>query len=97
MLDALQAEFGGEDFEVVTIATGRNSVQGIRRFYEEVGVTNLPVLLDTKQDLSREMGVFGLPVTLILDREGREIARLIGEADWQSDSAKSIVSALLAD
>jgi hypothetical protein len=41
--------------------------------------------------------VFGLPVTLILDREGREIARLIGEADWQSESAKSIVSALLAD
>ena len=97
MLDALETEFGGEDFEVVTIATGRNSVQGIRRFYEEVGVTNLPVLLDPKQALSREMGVFGLPVTLILDREGREIARLIGEADWQSESAKSIVSALLAD
>jgi thiol-disulfide isomerase/thioredoxin len=97
MLDALQTEFGGDDFEVVTIATGRNSVQGIRRFYEEVGVTNLPILLDTQQALSREMGVFGLPVTLILDREGREIARLIGEADWVSESAKNIVSALLAD
>jgi thiol-disulfide isomerase/thioredoxin len=97
MLDALQAEFGGEDFEVVTIATGRNSVQGIRRFYEEVGVTNLPVLLDPKQDLAREMAVFGLPITVILDREGREIARLRGEADWVSDSAKSILSALIAD
>jgi thiol-disulfide isomerase/thioredoxin len=97
MLDALQAEFGGEDFEVVTIATGRNSVQGIRRFFEEVGVTNLPVLLDPKQDLAREMAVFGLPITVILDREGREIARLRGEADWQSESAKSILSALLAD
>jgi hypothetical protein len=42
------------------------------------------------------MGVFGLPVTVILDAEGREIARLIGEADWQSDSAKAIVAALIA-
>jgi thiol-disulfide isomerase/thioredoxin len=97
MLDALEAEFGGDDFAVVTVATGRNSVQGVRRFFEEVGVTNLPILLDPQQELAREMGVFGLPITVILDREGREIARLRGEADWQSDSAKSIVSALLAD
>jgi thiol-disulfide isomerase/thioredoxin len=97
MLDALQTEFGGEAFEVVTIATGRNSVQGIRRFFEEAGVTNLPVLLDPKQELAREMGVFGLPITVILDREGREIARLRGEADWESESAKTIISALLAN
>lgn len=96
MLDALQTEFGGDDFEVVTVATGRNSVQGIRRFFEEVGVANLPVLLDPGQELAREMGVFGLPITVILDREGREIARLRGEADWQSDSAKAIVAALVA-
>jgi thiol-disulfide isomerase/thioredoxin len=96
MLDALQSEFGGEAFEVVTIATGRNSIQGIRRFFEEVGVTELPVLLDPRQELARDMGVFGLPVTVILDAEGKEVARLIGEADWQSDSAKAIVSAMIA-
>ena len=97
MLDALQTEFGGDAFAVVPVATGRNSVQGIRRFYEEIGVKNLPVLLDPKQELAREMGVFGLPVTVILDAEGREIARLIGEADWTSDSAKAIVAALLPE
>jgi len=96
MLDALQAEFGGDSFEVVTIAAGRNSVQGIRRFFEEVGVTNLPILLDPKQELSREMGVFGLPITVILNPEGQEIARLRGEADWESDSAKAIVAALIS-
>jgi hypothetical protein len=42
------------------------------------------------------MGVFGLPITVILDRDGREIARLRGEADWQSDSARAIVAALVA-
>jgi thiol-disulfide isomerase/thioredoxin len=96
-LDRLQAELGGEDFEVVTIATGRNSPTGIRKFFEETGVTNLPMLLDPKSALARDMGILGLPVTVILDPEGREIARLIGDAEWDSDSAKAIVSALIAD
>ena len=42
------------------------------------------------------MGVLGLPVTVILDREGREIARLIGDAEWDTDSAKAILTALIA-
>ena len=96
MLDALQTEFGGDAFEVVTVATGRNSVPGIRRFFEEIGVEALPILLDPKQELAREMAVLGLPITVLIDPEGREIARLIGDADWNSDSARAIVAALLS-
>ena len=96
MLDALQTEFGGAAFEVVPVATGRNSPEGIRRFFAEVGVGNLPVLLDPRQELAREMGVFGLPVTVILDQNGEEIARMVGEADWASDNARAIVAALIA-
>ena len=73
MLSDLQAEFGGDTFEVVTIATGRNSLPGIRKFLEEVGVDNLPIYLDPKSKLGRDMGVLGLPITVILDPEGREI------------------------
>jgi len=39
------------------------------------------------------MGVFGLPITVLLDPQGREIARLQGDADWNSDSARAIISA----
>lgn len=95
-LDRLQAEFGGDSFEVVTVATGRNAVPGIRRFFAEEGVTHLPILLDPRQALARDMAVLGLPITVILDTEGQEIARLRGDAEWDSDSAKAIVSALLA-
>lgn len=95
-LDALQSEFGGDDFEVVTIATGRNPPEKIDKFFEETGVENLPVLLDPKQKLARDMGVVGLPVSVIIDREGNEIARLIGDADWASDEAKEVIRQLTA-
>ncbi|MDH5454236.1 MAG: TlpA family protein disulfide reductase [Paracoccaceae bacterium] len=95
-LDALQGEFGGDQFEVVTIATGRNPVPAVQRLLEEVGATRLPKYLDPKQKLARDMGVLGLPVTVILDPEGNEIARMSGDAEWYSDSGRAIIAALLA-
>jgi thiol-disulfide isomerase/thioredoxin len=95
-LSQLQADMGGEAFEVVTIATGRNPPQAMQRFFDEIGVDNLPLHMDPKQQLAREMAVMGLPITLILNPEGQEIARMRGDADWSSDSAKAIVAALVS-
>ncbi|MEM6888635.1 MAG: TlpA disulfide reductase family protein [Pseudomonadota bacterium] len=95
MLAALQDEFGGDDFEVVTIATGRNSPTGIKKFFDEIGVDNLPRHQDPKQALAGQMGIFGLPITVLIDPNGREIARLRGDADWASDSARAVIAAVL--
>lgn len=96
MLAELQTEFGGPNFEVLTLATGRNSPTGIVKFFEETGITNLPRHQDPKQAVAKDMAVFGLPITVILNPEGNEIARLRGDADWASDSAKAIIAALLS-
>ena len=94
-LNALQHEFGGDNFRVVTVATGRNQPAAVRRFFEEAGVDVLPMYRDPKQQLAREMAVFGLPISVILNPEGLEIARLRGDADWYSDSARAIFAAML--
>ena len=94
-ISELQRTFGGDSFEVVTIATGRNSPAGIKKFFAETEIDNLPRHQDPKQALASQMGIFGLPITVIIDPEGREIARLRGDADWSSDSAKSIISELV--
>lgn len=95
MLSDLQTELGGEGFEVVTIATGRNAPPAMKTFFDEIGVSNLPLHRDPKGQLAREMGVFGLPITVILDPEGKEIARLRGDAHWNSESAKVILTTLI--
>jgi hypothetical protein len=95
MLSALQAEFGGDDFEVVTIATGRNTPAGIKKFFEGANIDNLPRYQDPKQAVASQMGIFGLPITVIMNPDGKEIARLRGDADWVSDSAKAIITQLI--
>lgn len=93
-LSALQAELGGDTLQIVTIATGRNPLPAMQRFFEEIEVDNLPLHTDARQGLARSLGVLGLPATLILDPEGNEIARLLGDADWSSESAIAILTAL---
>lgn len=97
MLATLQAGLGGPDFAVVTIATGRNPPAAMKSFFAEIGVDNLPPHRDPKMALAREMGVIGLPATLILDRDGREIARMLGDAEWDSRSARALLKKLIAD
>ena len=96
MLSALQTQFGGDQFEVVTIATGRNSPAGIKKFFNDSKIDNLPGYQDPKQKLASQMGVFGLPITVIIDPESKEIARLRGDADWASESAKAIIKSLIS-
>ena len=95
MLSDLQAQLGSDQFEVVTIATGRNPLPAMKAFFDEIGVDNLPLHKDPRQKMAREMGVLGLPITVVIDRNGQEIARLQGDADWNSENAVAILRALI--
>jgi len=91
----LDKMFEGKGLDVITIATGRNPQPAIDKFFAEIGVENLPKHLDPKQALARDMAVLGLPVTVVLNQDAREIARLTGDAHWDSPEAVAILTALV--
>ena len=95
-LDALQGELGSDDFQVLLVAVGRNPPEAIHKFFGEAGITRLETLLDPKQALAAAAGVFGLPITLLLNRDGQEIARMRGDADWHSPEAVAFLTAVIA-
>lgn len=91
-LDRLQAAM--PDIAVVPVATGRNDPAGMQRFWTEAGIQNLTILRDPKSDLAHSMGVLGLPVTVILNPDGAEVARLLGGAEWDAPEAQALLKAL---
>lgn len=95
-LNALEKQFGGEDFAVLTIAAGRNPPKAIDKFYAEVELDALPILLDSRQALARDFGVVALPATILIDADGNEVARMMGPAEWDSETAQAIVTQLTA-
>lgn len=86
--DELQAELGDEGVHVVTISLDKAGLRKAVPYLERNKLDNLGAYHDPKANLSRQMGVLGLPVTAILGPDAREIGRLTGEAEWHSDEAK---------
>lgn len=83
-LDRLQAQLGGPDFEVVALSIDKAGVEVVRDFYEEIGIRDLRIYMDSTKKATRTLKVVGLPTTLLIDRQGREVARLIGPAEWDT-------------
>jgi len=79
-LDRLQARLGGKDFLVLALSIDRKGVEAVRGFYQEVGVENLAIYVDPSGKGSHALAIPGVPTTLLIDREGREVARKMGEA-----------------
>jgi len=93
-LDRLAEAMAAEDVEVVTISNDIGGPEKPIAFFAETGLDTLAVYHDPARQMAREAGILGLPVTLVLDREGREIGRLVGDAEWDSPSAQAILRRL---
>ena len=86
-LDALSQRLADAGIVVVPISSDRGGAVVVRRFYAAHAIEHLGIWLDPKGVAARGWGARGLPTTLIIDREGRERARLEGGAEWASDAA----------
>jgi thiol-disulfide isomerase/thioredoxin len=96
-LSKLQAALGGADFEVLALSVDRKGLEASQAFLNEVGVTNLAAYIEPDAKSLAALQALGLPATILIDRKGLEAARLLGPADWASEEAKAMVSALVAE
>jgi thiol-disulfide isomerase/thioredoxin len=94
-LDRLQKELGSEKFEVVAVSVDRKGAAASKKFLDETEVRNLKLYVDPTTRMTSELKVIGLPATLLIDVQGREIGRLLGPAEWDSEDAKQLIGAAL--
>lgn len=98
-LDRLQAELGGQDFEVVAVTIDQRNLDRPRAFLQEIGVTKLAYYSDPSAKIFQQLRAvdraLGMPTTLIIDPKGCELGYLAGPADWASEDALKLVRAAL--
>jgi thiol-disulfide isomerase/thioredoxin len=83
-LDRLQEHLGGDRFAVVALSIDRARVEVVRKFFDEIGIRHLPILIDTSGRAARDLNALGLPTTLLIDAAGRELGRRPGAAEWDT-------------
>lgn len=94
-LDRLQADLGGPGFQVVALSLDRGGRPVVEAFFHKQGLGSLPIYLDPSAVALRALKPRGLPTSLLIDRDGNEVGRLEGAADWDSPEAKRLIGHFL--
>ena len=93
-LNELQAALKDSGAQVVTVAVQSGGRAKAKDFLKENMLYELPAYADERNALPREVGILGLPTTLILDPQGREIGRVQGDAEWNAPEAEALLRRL---
>ncbi|MBV8976425.1 MAG: TlpA family protein disulfide reductase [Alphaproteobacteria bacterium] len=86
-LAKLQAALGDKNFLVVPVDVARGTPADAAEFLKAHGAAGLPAYIDSDLALMRVFGAYGLPLSVLIDPKGREIARAVGPADWDAPDA----------
>ena len=89
-MDALQREFGN-DLVILPLSLDRDGAPLVRNYYEDHGLTTLPVMIDERMAAGRALRVHGIPATVFINSEGAEVARVLGDRDWNDPDVIELV------
>lgn len=93
-LAKLQA--GAPGLAVVPVDVARGTPKDAASFLKEHGAASLPAYIDTDLALMRTFGAYGLPLTILIDDKGREVARAVGPCEWDAPESIAYFKALTA-
>ena len=95
-LDRLEGRRGGDGFTVVAVNLDRDPEDG-RAFLRARGIRHLKFFHDDRLALFQALNVPGLPLSVLIDKEGREIGRLAGPAAWDGPAAHKLIEEAIAE
>ena len=84
-----------DDVRIITVASGRNSKEAIESFFSDNDLVNLNKFRDPKGKIAMSYGVTALPTTVVIDPSGKEIGRIIGDIDWNTENIRAFFRNLL--
>lgn len=78
----------GKDIAVLPVSIDYKGAEVVKEFYSEKKITSMPVYIDTKGKAFREFKLQALPSTLVINKKGMVVAKVMGEIDWNSERTK---------
>ncbi len=89
-LDSLAARENAR-LQVLAISQDGDHRDKVDSFFADHRFTALEPYLDPKLNLMPELGVDVLPTTILYDSDGKEVWRMVGIADWQSEASAALI------
>lgn len=90
-LDRLQAALGKSELLVLPLSLDRQGAPAVTQFYERLSLKSLGIYIDQSGKASSELNAAGVPTTLLIDRDGHEVGRKLGPAEWDSPEMIALI------
>jgi thiol-disulfide isomerase/thioredoxin len=90
-LDRLQATLGGPDFQVVALSIDAGGLPAVQAFFGRNDIKHLLPYIDAFHAATTNLIATGIPLTLLIDRDGRELARNLGPAEWDGPATVQLI------
>ena len=90
-LNRLQQELGSDAFEVVALSLDRQGLEASKKFLDDVKATALKPYIDSTAKQGTALKLVGMPTTILINKDGLEVGRLSGPAEWDSADAKALI------
>ena len=95
-LDRLEEQLGSERFAVLALSIDRAGIGVVERFFDEINIARLEIFIDESGRAARDLGIIGLPTTILIAPDGRELGRFIGPAEWDAPEMITFLRIIIA-
>ena len=81
-LDRIQINKDLSNLKVFVINISKESINKIDSFFNDLNIKNLEPYFDAPTTLAKTFSLRGVPTSILIDKEGKEFARIIGSIDF---------------
>ena len=72
-------------FKIFPINVGQDNIKKAQKFFDDLDIKNLDLYFDENINLTKKFGLRGIPTSILINKNGKEFARIIGSIDFNEE------------
>ena len=85
-LDLLKSNKDLDNLKIFPVNVGQDNVKKAKKFFDDLNIKNLDLYFDENINLTKKFALRGIPTSILLNKNGKEFARVIGSIDFNEEN-----------
>ena len=84
-LDLLKSNKDLNNLKIFPVNVGQDNIKKAKKFFDDLDIKNLDLYFDENINLTKKFGLRGIPTSILINKNGKEFARIIGLIDFNEE------------
>lgn len=96
-INTAQKKYTDKEFKIIALSLDGKKIENVQKFYSDNKIENLELLFDSNMSAFQQLKIKGLPTTIFINSEGKEIARAEGNLNWESKGVEEFIKSQILE